>query len=84
MPMPSVTVEFDPTSYTVSESGRFANITVVKQGQAAGPVRVNFATTDGSAIGKHSCLVDKSTCMLCQLLSVPRESVLRSNCWLTN
>ena len=80
----AVTVEFDPTSYTVSESGRFANITVVKRGLAAGPVSVNFATTDGSAVGEHSCLVDKSTCMLCHLLSVPCESVLRSNCWLPN
>ena len=57
-------MEFDPKSYAVSESGRFANITVVKRGQSTGPVSVNFATTDGSAIGEHSCLVDKSMCML--------------------
>ena len=47
----AVTVEFDPASYTVSESGRFANITVVKRGQTTLPVSVDFITTDSSAIG---------------------------------
>ena len=45
-------MEFDPTSYTVSESGRFANITVVKRGQAALEVNVDFATVDDTAIGE--------------------------------
>ena len=49
---PAVTVEFDPTSYTVSESGRFANITVVKRGQSALAVSVDFTTADGTAIGE--------------------------------
>ena len=51
-PSPVVTVEFDPTSYTVSESGRFANITVVKRGQSALAVSVDFTTADGTAIGE--------------------------------
>ena len=49
---PAVTVEFDPTSYTVSESGRFANITVVKRGQTTLAVNVDFTTADDSAIGE--------------------------------
>ena len=46
-----VTVEFDPTSYTVSESDAFANITVLKRGQTTQPVSVEFTTADDSAIG---------------------------------
>ena len=46
-----MTVEFDPTSYTVSESDRFANITVVKRGLTTQTVNVNFTTADGSATG---------------------------------
>ena len=49
---PAVIVEFDPTSYTVSESGRFANITVVKRGQTTLAVSVEFNTADDTAIGK--------------------------------
>ena len=45
-------MEFDPTSYTVSESGRFANITVVKRGQTTLAVNVDFTTADDSAIGE--------------------------------
>ena len=48
-----MTVEFDPTSYTVSESDRYANITVVKRGQTTQTVSVNFTTADGSATGKY-------------------------------
>ena len=44
-------MEFDPTSYTVSESGRFANITVVKRGQTTLAVSVDFSTADDTAIG---------------------------------
>ena len=51
-----MTVEFDPTSYTVSESGGFANITVVKRGQSAIAVSVNFATASGSATGEDQLL----------------------------
>ena len=47
-----MTVEFDPTSYTVSESGRFANITVVKRGQTTLTVNVDFITADDTAIGE--------------------------------
>ena len=46
-----VTVEFDPVSYTVSESDSFVNITVVKRGQTTQTVSVDFSTADGSAIG---------------------------------
>ena len=48
----AVTVEFDPTSYTISESDRYANITVVKRNQTFQTVNVTLSTTDGSAIGK--------------------------------
>ena len=47
----AVTVEFDPTSYTFSESDRYANITVVKRGQTTQTVNVTFTTADGSATG---------------------------------
>ena len=46
-----MTVEFDPTSYSVSESGHLANITVVKRGQTTLTVSVEFNTVDGSATG---------------------------------
>jgi len=46
-----VIVEFDPTSYTVSESDAFANITVVKQRQTTLAASVEFITADDSAIG---------------------------------
>ena len=49
---PAVTVEFDPTSYTVSESDRYANITVVKRGQTTQTVSVSFTTADGTATGE--------------------------------
>ena len=49
---PDVLVEFDPTSYTVSESGRLANITVVKRGQTTQTVSVSFTTADGTATGE--------------------------------
>ena len=48
----AVTVEFDPTSYTISESDRYANITVVKRNQTSQTVSVSLSTTDGSATGK--------------------------------
>ena len=48
-----VTVEFDPTNYTVSESDRYANITVVKRGQTTQTVSVTFITADGSATGEY-------------------------------
>ena len=50
----AVTVEFDPTSYTVSESARYANITVVKRGDTTQTVSVDFTTADGSATGEHA------------------------------
>ena len=50
----AVTVEFDPTSYTVSESDRYANITIVNKEQKFQTVSVNFTTADGSATGEQS------------------------------
>ena len=50
-PSAAVTVEFDPTSYTVSESDGFANITVVKRGQTTQAVSVDFFTLDRTARG---------------------------------
>ena len=47
-----VTVEFDPISYTVSESDSVVNITVVKRGQTTQTVSVDFSTADGSATSK--------------------------------
>ena len=47
----AVTVEFDPTSYTVSESGRLANITVMKRGSTTQTVSVIFNTVDNTARG---------------------------------
>ena len=51
---PAVPVEFDPASYTVFESDRYANITVVKRGQTTQTVSVNFTTADGSATGEYA------------------------------
>ena len=48
---PAVTVEFNPTSYTVSESDRFANLTIVKRRRTTLAVSLEFDTSDGSAIG---------------------------------
>ena len=50
----AVTVEFDPTSYTVSESDRYANITIVKREQTSQTVSVDFTTMSGSATGEQS------------------------------
>ena len=50
-------MEFDPTSYTVSESGRFANITVVKRGQTSLAVSIEFSTADSTAIGESLCQI---------------------------
>ena len=49
-----MTVEFDPTSYTVSESDRYANITIVKRERTSQTVSVDFSTMDGSATGEQS------------------------------
>ena len=48
----AVTVEFDPTNYTVSESDRYANITIVKRELTSQTVIVNFSTMNGSATGE--------------------------------
>ena len=53
-------VEFDPTSYTVSESGRFVSITVVKGGETTQTVSVDVSTSDGTATGE--CLFDCNHC----------------------
>ena len=49
----AVIVEFDPTSYTVSESDLFANITVVKRGESTLAVSVEFTTANDSAICEY-------------------------------
>ena len=49
---PDVVVEFDPASYTVSESGRLVNITVVKRGQTTQTVNIDLSTADGTATGE--------------------------------
>ena len=49
---PDVLVEFDPISYTVLESERFVNITIVKRGQTTQTVSVDFNTADGTATGE--------------------------------
>ena len=47
-------VEFDPTSYTVSESSVFVSITVVKRGETTQTVSVDFSTSDDTATGECS------------------------------
>ena len=47
-------VEFERTSYTVSESSFFANITIVKRGLITQTVSVSFITVDGPATGMSS------------------------------
>lgn len=42
------TVQFSATNYLVNENGGYATITVVRTGGIAGPVSVNFATSDGA------------------------------------
>ena len=49
-----MSVEFDPTTYTVSECGRFANLTIVKRGETTLAVSVDFSTADSSVIGKKN------------------------------
>jgi len=44
--------EFDPTSYTVSESSGFVNISVVKQNSTSQTVNITLSTTDGTAAGE--------------------------------
>ena len=46
-----VVVEFDPASYTVSESGGSVTLTIVKKGMIGRPIQVEFSTADGTAIG---------------------------------
>ena len=46
-------MEFDPTTHTVSECGRFANLTIVKRGETTLAVSVDFSTADSSAIGEN-------------------------------
>ena len=50
----ALVVEFERTSYTVSESSFFANITIVKRGTITQTVSVNFITVDGPATGMPS------------------------------
>lgn len=52
---------FDPATYTVLEScGRF-EITVVRQGDADGPIAVEYCTEDGSATAGSDYIAAKGT-----------------------
>ena len=50
-PLLGLTIEFDPTNYTVNEGG-VAMLTIVKTGEADYSVSVNLSTVDGSAVGE--------------------------------
>ena len=50
-PLLGLTIEFDPTNYTVNEGG-VAMLTIVKIGEADYSVSVNLSTVDGSAVGE--------------------------------
>ena len=49
-----VTVGFTTTSYNVSESGRFVNLSVVREGLTSQTVSVILNTTDDTALGEKS------------------------------
>ena len=49
-----MTVGFTTTSYTVSESAGFVNLSVVREGLTSQTVSVILNTTDGSAMGEKS------------------------------
>jgi len=51
---PVLMFRFDPTSYTVSESSGFVNITVVKQNSTSQTVNITLSTTDGTAAGEDT------------------------------
>ena len=46
--------EFDSTSYTVSESSGFVNVTVVKQNSTSQTLNITLSTTDGTATGEDT------------------------------
>lgn len=48
-PTGNLTVQFSAATYSVSESGKFAQITVTVTGKYSGEVTVDFATADGTA-----------------------------------
>ena len=50
-PLLGLTIEFDPTNYTVNEGG-VAMLTIVKIGEADYPVSVDLSTVDGSVVGE--------------------------------
>ena len=55
-----VTVGLANTSYTVSESDGFVNLTVVREGLSSQTVSITLTTTNGSALGKkslHCCTI---------------------------
>ena len=47
-----VTVRLANTSYTVSESDGFVNLTVVREGLSSQTVSITLTTTNGSALGE--------------------------------
>ena len=50
-PLLGLTIEFDPTNYTVNE-GAAAMLRIVKLGEADYPVSVDLSTVNGSAVGE--------------------------------
>jgi len=51
-----VTVEFDPTTYTVTESEGVVMFQIVKRTMTTQPVSVLFSTSPGTATGNRSCI----------------------------
>ena len=54
LPPAAVTFQFDPTSYTVSESDGAATLTFVKNVVTTATTSVEFSTEDDSAQGRLS------------------------------
>ena len=62
---PGVVIQFDPTGYTVAESG-FIRLRIVKVGLAHVPISVSLSTVAGTA-GKHSKCVNTQLCQCVDL-----------------
>jgi len=52
---PPGTLQFLAPTYSVAENGVLATITVTRTGGSGGPASINFATSNGTAIGGVSC-----------------------------
>ena len=66
----SVTVSFDPTTYTVTEGvDNVANLMLVRSGDLTKTVVVSVTTAAGTAMGMtHHCLLSHCTCIRHDLL----------------